>query len=411
MTGHARFIADHLEIVEDGEKAPGGADGRHADTTEAAAPTGADETVVAATARETGGEVATGDGALLDAYSRAVISAAELVGPSVVNIDVARRPQVVPRSGRGRRPVPDPPRGGGRPGRERGDGPPARPDAGSPPEPSYAGSGSGFVITNDGFILTNSHVAHGAHELRVTLSDGRALAAQLVGDDPETDLAVVRVDAADLVPARLGDSRALRVGQLVVAIGNPYGFQATVTAGVVSALGRSLRSDSGMLIDNLVQTDAALNPGNSGGPLVTSHGDVIGVNTAIVAPAQGLCFAIAISTAIYVAGRLIRDGHITRGRIGVAGQTTPIRRRIVRYFDLPLETGVLVAGVEPGSPAQRAGLLPGDLIVSIDGEPLADVDTLHRRLTEATIGRPMTLSVVRLTSLRELQVTPERAAA
>ncbi|NLE22123.1 MAG: PDZ domain-containing protein [Actinobacteria bacterium] len=404
MTGHARFVADRLEIVEDGAAAWSEAGDRRAETARAAAPAGADEAAARA-----GGET-TGDDALLDAYSRAVIRAAELVGPSVVNIDVARRPQAVPPGGRSRRPAPDL-RRGGKPDRDPGDDRQGQRGPGSPPEPGYAGSGSGFVITNDGFILTNSHVAHGAHQLRVTLSDGRALPAQLVGDDPETDLAVVRVDAADLVPARLGDSRTLRVGQLVVAIGNAYGFQATVTAGVVSALGRSLRSDSGMLIDNLIQTDAALNPGNSGGPLVTSHGDVIGVNTAIIAPAQGLCFAIAISTAIYVAGKLIRDGHITRGRIGVAGQTTPIRRRVVRYFDLPLETGVLVAGVEPGSPAQRAGLLPGDLIVAVDGEPLADVDTLHRRLTEATIGRPMTLKVVRLTSLRELEVTPERAAA
>ena len=334
------------------------------------------------------------DGTLLDAYSRAVIRAAELVGPSVVNIDVSRRP--ASRAQRGRR------RGPGAPGPQVG-------TPGAPPEPGFAGSGSGFVITSDGFILTNSHVAHGADELQVTLGDGRGLAAQLVGDDPETDLAVVRVDASELVPARLGDSRTLRVGQLVVAIGNPYGFQATVTAGVVSALGRSLRAGDGRLIDNLIQTDAALNPGNSGGPLVTSHGDVIGVNTAIIAPAQGLCFAIAISTAIYVAGKLIRDGHITRGRIGVAGQTTPVRRRVVRYFGLPLETGVLVAGVEPDSPAQRAGLLPGDLIVAVDGEPLPDVDTLHRTLTEARIGRPMTLRLVRLTSVKELEVTPEIA--
>lgn len=384
MTGHARFVADGLVIVEDGEH---GRDGRADESAGQARPVRA--------STDAGG--AGGDGDLLDAYSRAVVRAAELVGPSVVNIDVARRPAAV-RGDRRRRPGPS---GPGRPA----------PQPGGPPEPGYAGSGSGFLITSDGFILTNSHVAHGADGLRVTLNDGRSLAAQLVGDDPETDLAVVRVDAPDLTPARLGDSRALRVGQLVVAIGNPFGFQATVTAGVVSALGRSLRSEGGLLIDNLIQTDAALNPGNSGGPLVTSHGDVIGVNTAIIAPAQGLCFAIAISTAIYVAGRLIRDGHITRGRIGVAGQTTPLRRRVVRYFDLPLETGVLVAGVEPGSPAQRAGLLPGDLIVAVDEEPLPDVDTLHRLLTEATIGRPLALRVVRLTSLKELRVTPERAAA
>ena len=381
MTGHARSIADGLVVVDDQETRFAQAGGVQ---TSLADDAGAAE-----------------DGALLDAYSRAVIRAAELVGPSVVNIDVSRRPAA--QQGRRRRGRPGGPGGGPTP--DGGQTP------GGSPEPGYAGSGSGFVITSDGFILTNSHVAHGADGLLVTLGDGRQMSAQLVGDDPETDLAVLRVDAPELVPARLGDSRTLRVGQLVVAIGNPFGFQATVTAGVVSALGRSLRADGGQLIDNLIQTDAALNPGNSGGPLVTSHGDVIGVNTAIIAPAQGLCFAIAISTAIYVAGRLIRDGHITRGRIGVAGQTTPIRRRVVRYFDLPLETGVLVAGVEPGSPAQRAGLLPGDLIVALDGEPLPDVDTLHRTLTEATIGRPITLRIVRLTSLREVAVTPERAAA
>ena len=383
MTGHARSIADGLIVVDDGETVvarPGGVQTGLADAAGAAE-----------------------DGALLDAYSRAVIRAAELVGPSVVNIDVSRRPAAQQGRRRGR-----PGGRGPTPGAPTPDG--GRTPGGSP-GPGYAGSGSGFVITSDGFILTNSHVAHGADAFRVTLGDGRQMSAQLVGDDPETDLAVLRVDAPELVSARLGDSRTVRVGQLVVAIGNPFGFQATVTAGVVSALGRSLRADGGQLIDNLIQTDAALNPGNSGGPLVTSHGDVIGVNTAVIAPAQGLCFAIAISTAIYVAGRLIRDGHITRGRIGVAGQTTPIRRRVVRYFDLPLETGVLVAGVEPGSPAQRAGLLPGDLIVALDEEPLPDVDTLHRTLTEATIGRPITLKVVRLTSLREVAVTPERAAA
>jgi S1-C subfamily serine protease len=384
MSGHARFITDGLVVVDDGD------DGLALPGETVGSGTAVDGSGAAADLAAAAG--ATEDGALLDAYSRAVIRAAELVGPSVVNIDVGRRP--ARRGGRRRSGGPD-----------RGRAPQGAPD------PMYAGSGSGFVITSDGFVLTNSHVAHGADTLRVTLGDGRQMPAQLVGDDPETDLAVVRVDAPELVSARLGDSRTLRVGQLVVAIGNPYGFQATVTAGVVSALGRSLRSDTGQLIDNLIQTDAALNPGNSGGPLVTSHGDVIGVNTAIIAPAQGLCFAIAISTAIYVAGRLIRDGHITRGRIGVAGQTTPIRRRVVRYFDLPLATGVLVAGVEPGSPAQRAGLLPGDLIVAVDDVPLPDVDTLHRTMTETTIGRAVTFKVVRLTSLRELKVTPERASA
>ena len=323
MPVFARLVADQL-VVDDAQ----------ADTRIAATP-------------------AADDRGLLDAYSQAVIRAAGLVGPSVVNLEVHRRP-----AGKGSR---------------------AR---GAPREPQQAGSGSGFVITADGFILTNSHVAHGADRIDVTLNDGRVVPAQLTGSDPETDLAVVRVEGDDLVPARLGDSQHLQVGQLVVAIGNPFGFQATVTAGVVSALGRSLRSETGHLIDNLIQTDAALNPGNSGGPLVTSAGDVVGVNTAIIAPAQGICFAIAISTAIYVAGKLIKDGRITRGRIGVAGQTTPIRRRLVRYFDLPLETGVTVTGVEPGSPAQRAGLLTGDLIVGADGEAGAR----HRRPAPAADG-------------------------
>jgi S1-C subfamily serine protease len=325
-----------------------------------------------------------GDAALFDAYSRAVIGAAEAAGPAVVNIEVGR-----PRHERRGR---------------RGD------DAEPSPEPP-AGSGSGFVFTPDGFILTNSHVVHDASSVRVTLADGRALPAQRVGDDPGTDLAVIRVDAGDLSTVTLGDSRSLRVGQLVVAIGNPYGFQATVTAGVVSAVGRSLRSQSGRLIDNLIQTDAALNPGNSGGPLVNARGEVVGVNTAVILPAQGLCFAIGVNTAVFVASRLIRDGHIVRGRLGVAGQTAPVHRRLVRYFELPSDTAVLVAGVEPGSPARRAGLRDGDLIVAYDGDPLPDVDALHRLLTEDAIGRPAVLTVIRRTQRLELAVTPEEAAA
>ena len=332
------------------------------------------------TAGGTGGaEPALDDGALLDAYSLAVIRAVEIVGPSVVNVEVRR----------------------GRRGRRRG---PAGAD------PDLAGSASGFLIADDGFILTNSHVASGADAISVTYGDGGEAAAWLVGDDPETDLAVLRADAAGVSAAPLGESRGLRVGQLVVAIGSPYGFQASVTAGVVSALGRSLRSETGRLIDNLVQTDAALNPGNSGGPLVTSAGRVIGVNTAIIAPAQGICFAIGIDTAIYVAGRLIRDGVITRGHIGIAGQTVPLSRRVVRYFGLPLETGVLVAGVEPDSPARKGGLEPGDIIVAVDGLPVPDVDMLHRTLTESTIGRPLTLAAIRRTQKREFAVTPKAAA-
>ena len=324
------------------------------------------------------------DATLLDAYSRAVISAAARVSPSVVNIEVHR-----PLSERERRRLPD----------------------GDPSREVPAGSGSGFVFTPDGFVMTNSHVVHGASAIDVTLTDGRTAAARVVGDDPWTDVAVVRIHAADLVPARLGDSRALQVGQLVVAIGSPFGFQTTVTTGVVSALGRSLRSQTGHLMDNLIQTDAALNPGNSGGPLVNSAGEVVGMNTAVIAPAQGICFAIAISTAQYVASRLIRDGRLAHGRIGVVAQNVPLQRRMVRFFGLASASGVLVAGLEPGSPAQRAGLREGDLIVAAEGRALPDVDALHRLLTEHEVRRPLTVTVIRRTQRREFAVTPVEAAA
>ncbi|MDX2168093.1 MAG: trypsin-like peptidase domain-containing protein [Deltaproteobacteria bacterium] len=313
------------------------------------------------------------DEQLLDAYSRAVTSVAERVGPSVVNIEVRHAP--------------------------RG---PRRHEAG--------GSGSGFVIAPDGFIITNSHVVHGAEAIRVALADGRQLGAELIGDDPDTDLAVLRVHGGGLQPVRLGDSQAIRVGQLAIAIGNPYGFQCTVTAGVISALGRSLRANSGRLIDDVVQTDAALNPGNSGGPLVDSHGHVIGVNTAIIRPAQGLCFAIAARTAEYVASRLIRDGKIRRSVIGVAGQNTPLLRRVVRFHGLPVESGVLVAGCEADSPAARAGLQKGDVIVGFDDTPIAAIDDLHRRLDENAVGVPATLTVLRRTEIVRVTVTPVEAA-
>ena len=272
------------------------------------------------------------------------------------------------------------------------------------------GSGSGFVFTPDGFILTNSHVVHRASRLGVTLPDGRSFEAHLIGEDPDTDLAVIRVNADGLVPAVLGDSKSIRVGQLVVAIGNPYGFQCTVTAGVVSALGRSLRSHSGRLIDDVVQTDAALNPGNSGGPLVTSRGEVIGVNTAVILPAQGLCFAIAINTAKHVAGLLIRNGKIRRGHIGVAGQNVTLQRRLVHQHSLAVTSGILVISLEPKGPAHRAGLREGDVIVAYASHPVASIDELHRLLTEEQVGTKIELTLLRSGEKLTLEVVPEESA-
>ena len=317
---------------------------------------------------------APGESVLLDAYSNAVISASEKISPSVVKIDVAQA------------------------GRSR---------SGEPHE--RQGGGSGFVFTPDGLILTNSHVVHGATRIQVSFSDGHRFPAHTIGDDPATDLAVIRIDAPQIVAAPLGDSQKLRVGQLAVAIGNPYGFQYTVTAGVVSALGRSLRSYSGRLIDDVIQTDASLNPGNSGGPLVSSDGRVIGVNTATIMGAQGLCFAIGMNTAKFVAGRLLRDGRIRRAYIGVEAQTAPLHRRLVRFYDLPQESGVIVSAVTPDSPAQRAGLREGDVIVALDGKPVAGVDDLHRLLTDAHVGLSSSLTVLRWTEKLELQVVPQEA--
>ena len=307
------------------------------------------------------------DEELLDAYSRAVIGAVDIVSPAVVGIEVGAR--------------------GGSSGQPRG-------------------SGSGFLFTPDGLIITNSHVVHGARAVDVRLPDGRESEADVIGDDPATDLAVLRISGGPFPWISLGDSSAVRVGQVAIAVGNPYGFQHSVTSGVVSALGRSLRGRTGRLIDDVIQTDAALNPGNSGGPLVTTAGQVIGVNTAVIMPAQGLSFAIASNIVRYVASRLLKDGRIRRSYIGVAGEHTPVPRRLAREHSPAVSSGIRVAGVEPSSPASAAGVEPGDLIVSFEGTPVAGVDELHRLLDEDRIGRPSRLVVLRGGSLRQLTVVP-----
>src|SRR5919202_292397 len=304
---------------------------------------------------------------LLDAYSEAVTAAVERVAPSVVKLDVRHR--------------------------------------------FGGGSGSGFVFTPDGLILTNSHVVHRATAIEVTFADASRTRADLVVQDPDTDLAVVRVHHPGLVPAQLGDSQELKPGQVVIAIGNPLGFQATVTTGVVSALGRSLRARSGRLMDDIIQTDAALNPGNSGGPLVNTRGEVVGVNTAVIQGAQGLAFAVAINTAKFVAGRLIRDGRIRRGWIGVAGQNVTLHRRLVRAYGLSADSGVLVAAVEPHSPGPRAGLQERDIIVGLGNRSVSGVDDLHRLLVDEGIGVRPPLVVIRGTERRDLAIVPEEQRA
>lgn len=315
------------------------------------------------------------DDDVMDAYSRAVIAAAEKVSPSVVYIEVEQ--PVRSRRGNSRH--------------ER------------------RGSGSGFIFTPDGFILTNSHVVSGATKIEVTVSDGHKYNADLIGDDPDTDLAVIRINAPNLAPAHLGEAQKIRVGQLVLAIGNPYGFQYSVTAGVVSALGRSLRAQSGRLMDAVIQTDAALNPGNSGGPLVNSRGEVIGVNTAMILPAQGICFATSIDTAKFVASRLIRDGKVSRSYIGLAGQNVPLPRRLVRYYNLVVESGILVVSFEESSPARKAGAREGDIIIGFDDHPTAGIDDLHKLLSEDRIGIKSALVVIRGTEKLKLEVIPEES--
>lgn len=299
------------------------------------------------------------DAELLDAYSRAVIAAVETVGPAVVKIS------------------------------------------------SGQSEGSGAIFTPDGLILTNAHVVAGRERTRVAMTDGSELDADVVGRDAHTDLAVVRVSAAAPLPwAKFGDSRAVRVGQVAIAIGNPYGFDHSVTSGVISALGRSLRAQSGRLMDDVIQTDAALNPGNSGGPLVTTQGEVIGINTATIRPAQGLCFAIASNTARIVAARLIRDGRIRRSYLGLGGQSVPIPRRVARANALAVSSGVFVTSVEPGSPAAAAGVRDGDVIVGCAGTPVRGVDDLHALLTQERIGTTMTLALLRGGERRDITVMP-----
>jgi S1-C subfamily serine protease len=308
------------------------------------------------------------DSDLLDAYSRAVVSVVDTVGPAVVSIIVGERTE------------------GGRFGR--------------------MGAGSGLIIAPDGYVLTNSHVVHKAARLEASLTDGRTIGATLVGEDPGTDLAVVRLQASGLPSATLGDSSRLRVGQLVIAIGNPFGFQSTVSAGVVSALGRTLRGLTGRLIDNVIQTDVALNPGNSGGPLVDSRGQVVGVNTAIIAMAQGISFAIPVDTAKWVVTELLGRGRVRRGYLGVGAQARPLDRRLARAHALTSTRAVEITSVEPGTPAAVAGLREGDLIVAAGGRPVANVDDLHRALVAAAIGVAMKLTVLRGPDLIDVQVTP-----
>jgi S1-C subfamily serine protease len=315
---------------------------------------------------------ADGDAGLLDAYSRAVTGVVAIVGPAVVHIRVKK---MMPRPGMS--------------------------------SPEVEGGGSGLVITPDGYIVTNSHVVEDVSSAEVSLADGTAYAAEIISQDKATDIALLRVSGSGLPMASLGDSDKLRVGQLAIAVGNPLGFQSTVTAGVISALGRSLRSRTGRLIENVIQTDAALNPGNSGGPLVDSRGCVIGINTAIIQYAQGICFAIPVNTMRWVVTRLIREGKVVRGFIGISGQTVPLPIRVVRYFQLDHDSGVQVVDVAPDSPAHRAGLKEGDVIISLGSEPVANVDDIHRRLTREVIGKSQGVVLLRGWTVRlEKSIVP-----
>jgi S1-C subfamily serine protease len=299
---------------------------------------------------------------LLDAYSEAVMGAVDRVGPAVVRVETT------------------------------------------------SGGGSGVLFTPDGFLLTNAHVVAREGDVRVTLPDGRSSAAQMIGSDPVTDVAVLRIGGAALPWATLADSQRIRVGQVAIAIGNPFGFHHSVTSGVVSALGRSLRSRAGRLMEDIIQTDAALNPGNSGGPLVATTGEVIGLNTATIMPAQGLCFAIASNTVRFVASRLMRDGRIRRSSMGIAGQQTPVPRALARSAGVAAVSGVLVATIEERSPADRAGVRKGDVVVRFGGHVITGIDDLHRELTEDRIDRAVPVTVLRGGRQIDLTVVPRELA-
>lgn len=320
------------------------------------------------TATERAEAISNHEDSLLDAYSQSVISASNKINPSLVNIEITKK--------------------------------------GKTKAGVNGGSGSGFIFTNDGLIITNSHVIHNASDISVTLFDGSEASGYLIGDDPDSDIAVIKVQSQNLQPAELGNSNDIKVGQLAIAVGNPFGYQSTVTAGVVSALGRTLRSTSGRLIDDVIQTDAALNPGNSGGPLLNSRGQVIGVNTAIIQMAQGICFAIAINTAKFVAMNLIRFGRIKRSYIGIAGQNINIPRRIVRYYSLSSERGIFISGIERYSPAETSGMKEGDIIIEFNDKPVSTIDDIHKFLTDKQIGMRIPVTVLRHTERLFLSISP-----
>jgi S1-C subfamily serine protease len=308
------------------------------------------------------------DAELLDGYSQAVVQAVERVSGSLVKIDV----QSARRANR----------------------------------PSQEGSGSGFVFTPDGLILTNSHVVHQAAKITLTFTDGSQSSAVLIGEDRDTDIAVLRTERALFSPAFLGSSKKLRIGQIAIAVGNPFGFQFSVTAGVVSALGRSMRAASGRMMEEIIQTDAPLNPGNSGGPLLDSAGRVIGVNTATILGAQGLSFAVGIDTAKYVVAQILQHGRVRRSSIGIAAQNVPVPRRLAYEYKLPMATGVMATAIAPNGPASESGMQEGDVIIGFAAQPVGGIDDLHRMLTTERAGKPQNVSLLRGAALKHLMIVP-----